>query len=71
MSKYEPACIHFIETDSGEMVNRAYLQFVPRKGDELRLAEDKYFVVEQVVWVYDELKSFGQRVNIGVRKVTT
>lgn len=45
------------------------LAHCPRLGDELRLADDKYVKVVQVVWCLDEESPLGQRVNIGTELV--
>ena len=57
--------IHFI-TPAGQKFPM-YLIALPRKGDTIRMAGDKYFKVTLVVWCLDEHKEQGiQRVNIGI-----
>lgn len=63
------AYAHILHVDRGIMLARKTLSFVPRVGDEIRLAEDKYYKVTLVVWVYDEPDRPYQRVNIGVEDV--
>lgn len=58
--------IHFIEQDSGKMIAKQYVSFVPRVGDECRFHGEKYYKVTVVVFVYDEN---GERANIGLERL--
>jgi hypothetical protein len=58
---------HIIEAGTGQMLVRQRIIECPRVGDQIRLTEDRYYAVTQVVWCLDELSDQGQRVNIGVR----
>lgn len=57
---------HFIDVKTEEMVAKMLLYFVPRVGDEIRIAGDRYYKVTDVVWCYDEPEAKFSRVNIGV-----
>ncbi len=56
--------IHFIKGRNRIAVKTEY--HVPRKGDEIRLNDNKFYRVKKVVWTYDEYDSPYSRVNIGV-----
>lgn len=58
---------HVIEADTGRMLAAPRIIECPRVGDQIRLTEERYYAVTQVVWCLDELSDRGQRVNIGVR----
>ena len=69
MNLDEKVCIHFIEEDADKIFSRQLTNYVPRVGDEVRFFADGYvtfFKLTRVVWVYDELESIYQRVNIGM-----
>ena len=59
------ASVHIIHEHKGMLV-RLYMKFIPRVGDEIRLADDKYYKVTLVVWALDEPECSAERVNIGV-----
>lgn len=61
--------IHFIDINLDKIVHRDYLNFVPRVSDEIRLNENKFYLVEKVVWIYDEPEYPYQRANIGISKI--
>lgn len=44
------------------------LTHVPRVGDEIRMGENSYHKVTQVIWCYDE-EGAHERVNIGTERV--
>jgi hypothetical protein len=56
---------HFIHEERGLHYGRV-IAFAPRVGDELRFADDKYFTVTRLVWVYDEPEARFSRLNIGI-----
>lgn len=55
----------FIHVEKG-LLFRNTLHHVPRVGDEVRFAENVYYKVLTVVWVYDEDESPYERANIGI-----
>jgi len=68
MNKFE---LHVIDADT--VVAKSTRSFVPSIGEELRFGgegSEKYYTVTRVVWCFDEDGLSGQRVNIGVVKVT-
>ena len=40
------------------------LEHLPRNGDTVRLDEDRYAIVTEVVWCMDEPSHEGQRINL-------
>lgn len=62
--------IHFIKDDA--LFLKQYLNHVPSLGDEIRIGDEnneKYYVVTQIVWVYDEPGHPFERVNVGIEPV--
>jgi len=55
---------------SGKRVINWRMQHLPRLGDEVRISDDKYGVVKQVVWCMDEDDKEGQRVNLRIEKLS-
>ncbi len=53
----------------GKRVINWRMQPLPRLGDEVRISDDKYGVVKQVVWCMDEDDKEGQRVNLRIEKL--
>lgn len=51
----------------GKQVVDLAMHGVPRVGDTVRLAGDKYVKVTGVVWCLDENNIEGDRVNIGLK----
>lgn len=45
------------------------IHHAPRVGDELRFHNNNFFIVEHLVWVYDEGDQPMSRLNIGIVKV--
>lgn len=58
---------HFIHAERG-LIHRHLISFAPRVGDELRFAEDKFFTVVRLVWVYDEPEAKFTRLNVEVKE---
>lgn len=56
---------HFIHADRG-LLYKLQIEFAPRVGDELRFAEERYFKVVRLVWVYDEPEAEFSRLNIEI-----
>lgn len=54
--------IHFIDNNDDRLITKQDVSVVPRAGDELRFAGEKYYKVMLVVFIYDEGM---ERVNIG------
>ena len=61
--------VHVIEQSTGKKLAAPLLIGLPRVGDELRLASDKYVMVRRVIWCMDEPYREGQRVNLGVDRI--
>lgn len=40
---------------------------LPRKGDTLRLSEDRFATVTEVIWCLDEKSPSWQRVNLRIK----
>lgn len=40
------------------------IEHCPRVGDTVRVSENKYAKVTEVVWCFDEQSAEGQRVNV-------
>ena len=58
--------LHIIDGNDGHILRKKQASAIPRAGDEIRLGDDRFYEVIQVVWVYDELFRNLERVNIGV-----
>lgn len=63
------ALAHILDCETGEMITKGYMAFVPSIGELLRISEDSYYNVELVCWVLDEPECPYARVNIGVTKI--
>jgi hypothetical protein len=50
----------------GKMVINSRMVNLPRVGDTMRFAGEKYGKVTEVIWCMDEPSSEGQRVNIRI-----
>jgi hypothetical protein len=46
------------------------VSFVPRIGEEIRLAEGEYYRVTYVVWIYDEPDCPYSRANIQMEDIS-
>ena len=57
--------VHFIDPERKGIFSRREAAHVPRVGDELRFNDEQFFVVERVVWCYDEKES--QRANVEIK----
>lgn len=57
---------HIIHDVSGKMLAKPILSVVPRIGEDIRFADEKYYTVKIVCWILDEPECPLQRVNIGV-----
>ena len=57
---------HIIRKTDGKMITKVRMNHAPRVGDEIRVRDDLYMRVEQVVWCLDEEHGNCDRVNIGV-----
>ena len=60
---------HFIDIETDEMVRQYVIYFPPRVGDELRFSEKSFYLVETLIWVFDEPEQPYQRLNIGISKI--
>ena len=58
--------IHFILENKIRM--KVSANFVPRLGEEVRMSDNEFYEVGQVVWAMDEPDALYERVNIGLRK---
>ena len=61
--------LHIINDNNDKIIGKPLVLAVPRIGDEIRLGgegAERYYKVILVVWIYDELESPFERVNIGV-----
>ena len=47
-----------------ELVLKKRVEHVPRVGDTVRFGADRFAVVTEVVWCFDEASTEGQRANI-------
>lgn len=56
---------HFVHEKNGLLYKRV-IKFAPSVGDELRFANDQFFAVTRLVWVYDEPEAQFSRLNIGI-----
>ena len=64
-------CIHIVHETRG-LLGKVYTCFAPHVGEEIRFGgkgNEKYYRVDQVVWVYDEPENSCYRVNIGVLEI--
>lgn len=48
----------------GKRVINWRMQHLPRTGDTVRFADEKYAKVTEVIWCMDEKSDEGQRVNV-------
>ena len=48
----------------GKMVINWRMEHLPRTGDTVRFAGEKYAKVTEVIWCMDEDSPLGQRVNV-------
>lgn len=44
------------------------MEHIPRIGETIRIKEDEFYVVTNIVWCLDETSFHGQRVNIEFSK---
>lgn len=42
------------------------MEYLPRVGDTMRFAGEKYAKVTEVIWCMDEHSNMGQRINIRI-----
>ena len=49
---------------NGERILNRHIAHLPRNGDTIRIDEDVYVKVTEVVWCLDEDDSGGARVNL-------
>ena len=42
---------------------------VPRVNDEIRLADNKFYTIKRVVWIYDEEDHVHSRANVEIEKI--
>lgn len=59
---------HFVHARKGLLYKRQ-IQFAPRVGDELRFAEELFYKVVRLVWIYDEPEAQFSRLNIEIENV--
>lgn len=53
----------------GKMVSRPVLSHLPSCGDTVRLADEKYAKVTEVIWCMDEPCPAGQRINLRLESI--
>ena len=51
----------------GEISLNRRIEHLPRLGDTIRLSEDSYGKVTEVIWCFDEDSDEGQRVNLRIK----
>jgi hypothetical protein len=61
---------HIIHEGTGQILAKPLLSVVPRIGEEIRFAGERYYTVTVVCWVFDEPECPLQRVNIGAKDFT-
>jgi len=61
--------LHIIAND--DVLERHYVNHVPRVGDEIRTGDEEFWTVTRVVYVYDEPDSPYDRANILVEPVAS
>lgn len=61
--------IHWIVGKKEVFLPKCYLEFLPRVGDEIRASRTQFYEVLKVVICLDEPGSYGQRVNIELKKL--
>lgn len=55
-------CVHvFVD---GDINSTPVMNNIPRIGDTIRISNDKYCKVTEVIWCFDEKNDIGQRVNL-------
>jgi hypothetical protein len=54
-----------------ELRIRRQMPSIPRAGDTMRLTEEKYATVTEVIWCMDEPSNEGQRINLRMESLPT
>ena len=52
-----------------KLVVNCHRENIPRTGDTVRIASDKYAEVTEVIWCFDEPANKGERVNIRMETI--
>ena len=52
---------------NNERVLDRYIAHLPRNGDTVRLDEDRYVTVTEVIWCLDESRGHGEAMRINLR----
>ena len=52
--------------DNDKKIIHQRMEHLPRVGDTMRFAGDKYCKVTEVIWCMDEQTNEGQRVNLRI-----
>ena len=60
--------IHLIDVNKDKKVCEIHSRGVPRIGEEIRMAP-MVFKVIYVVWAYDEVAEYYERVNVGIEMI--
>jgi hypothetical protein len=50
-----------------KMAIKHCMEHLPRVGETIRFANNKYGIVTEIVWCMDESSRLGQRVNVRIK----